>query len=101
MNCSTTINKGHVHPVNTQISLGCLLEENFGPYSYTLSVQRRLVRLGGCPADLNLRWVHRSFCWYCNASAQMVSVNTCGEESTIYSFAIEINSVQLYLIMLF
>ena len=38
-------------------------------------------------ADLSLRWAHKSFCWFCHASSQMVSMNTCREESTIFSFA--------------
>ena len=38
-------------------------------------------------ADLSLRWVHGSFCWFCHEVAQMISMNTCGEERTISSFA--------------
>ena len=38
-------------------------------------------------ADLRFRWNHRSFCWFCHASAQIVSMNNCGEERTICSFA--------------
>ena len=37
-------------------------------------------------ADLSLHWVHRSCCWFCDASAQMVSMNICGEGSSISSF---------------
>ena len=48
-------------------------------------------------ADPNLHWAHRSFCWFCHASAQMVSMNTCGEGSTISSFA---NRNKLYPIIL-
>ena len=48
-------------------------------------------------ADLSLHWAHRSFCWFCHASAQMVSMNTCGEGSTISSFA---NGDKLYPIIL-
>ena len=29
--------------------------------SYPLSAQRRLIRLGGCPADPSLRWAHTHF----------------------------------------
>ena len=52
-------------------------------------------------ADLSLFWAHRSFSWFCHASAQMISMNTCWEESTIAALQIETNYVLLYLIMLF
>ena len=38
-------------------------------------------------AVLSLRWARRSFCWFCHEAAQIISVNTCGEERTISSFA--------------
>ena len=47
--------------------------------SYPLSVQRRLIRLGGCPgwadaqADLSLRWVHKSICWFCHVVSHFLS----------------------------
>ena len=28
-------------------------------------------------ADLYLRWAHRSFCWFCNAAAQMKTQIRC------------------------
>ena len=39
--------------------------------SYPLSAQLRLIRLGGCQADLSLRWVHMTFCWFCRVAAQI------------------------------
>ena len=88
--------------MNTQISLSCPHEENYlGSYSYSLSAQRRLVRLGGCPGWSESSLGARSFCWFCHASAQMVSMNTCGREVQIAALQTEINYVLLYLIMLF
>ena len=43
--------------------------------SYPLSAQRRLIRLGGCPADLSLRWAHMPFCWFCHEAAQLLFLN--------------------------
>ena len=88
MSCSTTFTtKGLVHPVNTQISMGCPHEENLGPYSYPMTHSEDWSDWRDAQADMSLHWAHRSFCWFCHASAQMVSVNTCGEGGTISSFA--------------
>ena len=82
--CMTNPTKWSVHPVNTQPSLGIRpIWSPLGPYSYPLSAQRRL-RSDWIDAqsDLCLRWVHRSFCLFCHASAQMVLMNTA-----IFSFS--------------
>ena len=39
-------------------------------------------------ADLSLRWVRRSFCLFCHVLAQMVLMNTSGEEIAILSFSL-------------
>ena len=33
-----------------------------------------LIRLGDAQADLSLRWVHRSYCWFGPAQAHIVNV---------------------------
>ena len=41
-------------------------------------IAKSLIRLNWADvqADLSLRWVHRSFCWFCHAAAQLsFSVN--------------------------
>ena len=80
--CMTNPTKWPVHPVNTQISLGiCPIWSPF--YSYPLSAQWRLLSDWiDAQSDLCLRWVHRSFCLFCHASAQMVLMNTA-----IFSFS--------------
>ena len=40
---------------------------------------KTLIRLGDVQADLSLRWVHMSFCWFCQEAAQIFS------DSTIYA----------------
>ena len=61
----------------------CRHEETFGPYSYPLSAQRRLWSdWMDAQSDLRFRWVHRSFCLFCHASAQTVLMNTA-----IFSFS--------------
>ena len=40
-------------------------------FSYPMSAQRRLWSdRADARADLNLRWAHRSFCWFCHEAAQ-------------------------------
>ena len=40
--------------------------------SYPVSAQRRLwTDWADAQAELSLRWVHRSFCWFCHALAQI------------------------------
>ena len=55
-------------------SLRCLHEEILDPW-LPINMQQRLIRLGGCQADQSLRWVHRSFCWFCHAAAHISGVN--------------------------
>ena len=43
----------------------------------SLGRQRRLIRLGRCPADLSLRWSHRSFCWFCHVAAHLERTDMC------------------------
>ena len=79
---------GHSHNL---ISHHCPHEETLNPYtcSYPLSAQRRLLSdWMDAQADLSLRWVHRSFCLFCHVLAQMVFMNTCGEEIAILSFSL-------------
>ena len=40
------------------------------PPSCPLSAMRRLSDWADAQADLSLRWVHRSFCWFCHEAAQ-------------------------------
>ena len=48
--------------------------------SYPLSTQRRLWSdWADDQADLSLRWMHRSFCWFCHDAAQ-ISKRWCGRE---------------------
>ena len=71
--------KWPVRPAKTEISLGihtvwwvfdaCLKKQ--WVLSYPLSAQRRLWSdWADAQADLNLCWVHKSFCWFCHAAAQ-------------------------------
>ena len=32
---------------------------------------KTLIRRGGCPADLSLRWAHMPFCWFCHEAAHL------------------------------
>ena len=44
--------------------------------NYPLRAQQRLwSEWVDAQADLNLRWAHRSFCWFCHEVAQMLSFN--------------------------
>ena len=40
-------------------------------FSYPLSTQRRLIRLGGCPGWSESSLGARSFCWFCHIAAQI------------------------------
>ena len=43
--------------------------------SYPLNAQWRLwLDWADTQADLSLRWVHRSFCWFCHVAAQMIHI---------------------------
>ena len=68
--------KWPIHPVKIQISLAIRVFtvglKKPWVLSYPLSTQRRLISLSGCPADPTLRWVHRSFCWFCFAAAHFI-----------------------------
>ena len=44
---------------------------SIGTFGYPSSAQRRLISLVRCPGWSCLRWVHRSFCWFCYAVAQI------------------------------
>ena len=46
---------------------------------YPLSAQRRLWSdWADAQADLNVRWAHMSFCWFCRAAAHIVCANIEG-----------------------
>ena len=54
-------------------SLRCPHEETLGPYSYTLSTQRRLgLDWAVAQADLRLRLAHGSCYWFCHAHARIL-----------------------------
>ena len=52
------------------ISLHCPHDEALGPWLPILRTAKTLIRLGEWP----LRWVHKSFCWFCHAMAQISTV---------------------------
>ena len=45
-------------------------EESSGPKLPIERTAKTLIRLA--EADLNLRWAHRSFCWFCHVAAHIV-----------------------------
>ena len=48
-------------------SLRGLHEESLGPYIYTLPDSDDWSDWADAQADLNLRWAHMPFCWFCHA----------------------------------
>ena len=71
------------HPPNLIPVITVRMKKPSGPYSYTLSAQRKLWSdWMDAQSDLSLRWVHRSFCLFCHTLAQMVLMNTA-----IFSFS--------------
>ena len=72
------------HP-NLEILIMCLLktEKNFCNYNTYKPVHNKTNKMTCVPskdsdqlghpgADLSLRWVHRSFCWFCSAQAHII-----------------------------
>ena len=74
--------KWSVHPAKPQISLGIcpvwsesLLSawRKLGSLAIIKRTAKTLIRLGGCPADLILRWALMSVCWFCHEAAHIRS----------------------------
>ena len=56
-------------------SLRCPPEGSFGPQLPIEHTAKTLIRGSHAQADLNLRWAHRSFCWFCH-EAGYVKITT-------------------------
>ena len=79
--CMTKLTKWPVRPAMTQISLRVSpvwSESSLSAWKkawvlcYPMSWQQRLWSdWADAHADLNLRWVHMSFCWFCHAVAHL------------------------------
>ena len=52
-------------------SLRCPHQETLGPQLPIERTAKTLIRLGGCQADLSLRWAQRPFCWFCHEVAHI------------------------------
>ena len=74
-----------VRLVKTRISLGirpvwsvfAVRMKKAWVLSYPLSVQLRLIRLGGCPGWSESSLGAQSFCWFCHVAAQIVDLPVC------------------------
>ena len=65
-------------------SLCCPHEETLGPL---LPIERTVKTLIA-QADLSLRWVHTSFCWFCHAAAHLTSKMGHSKTSKILCHAV-------------
>ena len=88
-----------LHPAKTLISLSIhpvwsvfTATKKLRVLSYQLSAKPRLWSdWADAQADLSLRWVHRSFCWFCRAVAHIWHA-TCWEPKSRLHACISFNS---------
>ena len=55
-----------------------------GPKAPSCGQQRLLITLADAQADMSLRWMHRSFCWFCRAPAHFSPESSkCQKSDTV------------------